>query len=331
MHLLQVKYNGGLGNTLFQISAAIAYAIKLNRTVIFEEYATFPNLRNYFLSKLGVDETQPENSFTEILHSVIDTKYPNITTAENRNDELVAAEQFNREFPGNVRLIGFFQEYKNFDNIKFLIFGILGMPTFRDNVLPKIMTDEFQRRGLFQHLRPTPEVSTEDNVGAITISLHIRRGDYENLACYFLLLNEYYYKLALLHIMDKIGSGTKFNVLCFYEQKSDESAKRVITALENDADLSKYSMEFHHFNEIIETAPTDFEEMLIMSQCKHHIIANSTFSWWAAYFNPVSDKIVCYPREYFNHFLHYLSNDGLKVKEWTEIDAWNPTEPRCHH
>jgi hypothetical protein len=325
MNLLEVKYNGGLGNILFQISAAIAYSIKLNRTVMIEEYATFPNLQNYCLNKLVADETQAKNSFTEILHSVIDDKYPNITTAENKSDELAAAEQFNREFTGNVRLIGFFQEYKNFDNIKFLIFGILGIPTFRNNVLPIIMTDEFQRRGLFQHLRQ-PEISSDDK-GEITISLHIRRGDYEKLSCYFLLLNEYYYKNALLSIIDKTQAPLK--ILCFYERKSDDSAKRVITALENDADLSKYPMEFHHFNEILETPPTDFEEMLIMSQCKHHIIANSTFSWWSAYFNPNTDKIVCYPREYFNHQLHYLSNSGLKVKEWTEIESWNPAVLKC--
>ena len=314
MNLLEVKYNGGLGNILFQISAAIAYSVKFNRTLILRDYYTFPNLQNYSLSAVGLES---DTTFTDIPESDVNGKYTNAA-------EMTVEEQFNRDFPANVRVCGLFQEYAIFDKIKFLVFGILGIPAFRNNVLPKIMTDEFHRRGLFQHLR-----SSEDDAGAITISLHIRRGDYEKLECYFLLLNEYYYKNALLRIMDKVSSATKINVLCFYEKKTDESAKRVITSLENDIDLSKYSMEFHHFNEIIETAPTDFEEMLIMSQCKHHIIANSTFSWWAAYFNSNSNKIVCYPREYYNHQLYYLPTAGLKVKEWDEIEAWNSTDMKC--
>jgi hypothetical protein len=313
MNLLEVKYNGGLGNILFQISAAIAYSVKFNRTLILKDYYAFPNLQNYSLSAVGLE---PSITFTDISESEVNGKYKN-------DAEMSADEKFNRDFPANVRICGLLQEYEIFDKMKFLVFGILGIPAFRNNVLPKIMTDEFQRRGLFQHIR-----SSEDN-GEITISLHIRRGDYEKIECYFLLLNEYYYKLALLHVMSKIGSATKFKVLCFYERKSDDSAKRVITALENDADLSKYPMEFHHFNEIIEPATTDFEEMMIMSQCKHHIIANSTFSWWAAYFNPSSDKIVCYPREYYNHQLYYLSTAGLRVKEWDEVESWNMTDMKC--
>ena len=39
----------------------------------------------------------------------------------------------------------------------------------------------------------------------------------------------------------------------------------------------------------------DYEQMLLMSLCENNIIANSSFSWWGAYFNNNSEKSICYP------------------------------------
>jgi hypothetical protein len=57
----------------------------------------------------------------------------------------------------------------------------------------------------------------------------------------------------------------------------------------------------------------DWEEMLFMSCCDHHIISNSTFSWWGAYINPSLSKQVYYPLHWFHK--HSVKTDISPI-EW---------------
>ena len=301
-NLIMVNYRGGLGNNLFDIAAAIVYAEKCNRRLVFEHYPTLPNLDKFSLSRIGMTY----ETFSENMKDISDEDIDNgVILPYNKN----------------IKLTVFFQQYKRFDHIKDHVFDIMGLSAIRSSVIAKIKGLEFrERRGLFE------------KSGSVTISLHIRRGDYEELKCYFILLNEYYYKNAILKIVEKINPGTSIKILCFYEKNSTVSCTQIVDKLKGDPDLNQYPLEYYHFNRILDEQDanvSDIEEIAIMSHCDHHIIANSTYSWWGAYLNPDPNKMVSYPNEYFNHQLYYLSNDGLKVDGWMSVDSWNPWEWRC--
>ncbi|MEI6304723.1 MAG: alpha-1,2-fucosyltransferase [Candidatus Taylorbacteria bacterium] len=117
-----------------------------------------------------------------------------------------------------------------------------------------------------------------------SISIHIRRGDYvsdQKTNKYHGTCGPEYYSKAIKYITSKIGS----NIHVFVFSDDIEWVKQNMPL--------KYPVTYVSSPEI-----PDYEELILMSQCKHNIIANSTFSWWGAWLNENPDKIVIAPKRW---------------------------------
>jgi len=127
-----------------------------------------------------------------------------------------------------------------------------------------------------------------------TVSVHIRRGDYRR---YNNLLSENYYKMSLALIETQIQDA-------FYVVFSD------------DLKWVKEHIEFGEKVYFVNSDNTleDYEELFIMSRCRHNIIANSTFSWWGAWLNENEDKLVIGPKKWFaNSKINIMPDAWMKL------------------
>ena len=119
--------------------------------------------------------------------------------------------------------------------------------------------------------------------------LHIRRGDYLNVEI-MTKLGQSYYENAILYLKEKLEN---LHIFVF----SNDTAWAKYEFLNTLSADCKNGVEFHFVdnNSSDHQSPQAIEEMQLMRECKNAIVANSTFSWWAAYLMENPQKIAIIP------------------------------------
>ena len=114
-----------------------------------------------------------------------------------------------------------------------------------------------------------------------SVSIHIRRADYINNQDIFKILTKQYYLDSLDFISLKLN-------------------RPKIYIFSDDIQWCKSNFSGPYYF-VSDGTLTDLEEFDLMSKCRHNIIANSTFSWWAAKLNEFKEKIIVMPLIWFNN------------------------------
>lgn len=117
-----------------------------------------------------------------------------------------------------------------------------------------------------------------------SVAIHVRRGDYLKLQdIYGNICTEAYYKNAIKTIERFVGNPTYF----FFSNDLEWT-------------METFGKADHHIYVSGNGEDKGYIDMRLMSKCKHQIIANSSFSWWAAFLNDNPDKKVICPGKWIN-------------------------------
>lgn len=142
-----------------------------------------------------------------------------------------------------------------------------------------------------------------------SVSLHIRRGDYMNYNNFYRIIPIDYYKKAIKLITKRIE-----NPEFFIFSNDIQWVKDNFKFIENPNFMDLSSSE--NYNGL-----ADIEEFEIMKHCQNNIIGNSSFSWWAAYLNANSNKIVMAPEKWYKDKFYQDSFEKYPIfpEEWISL------------
>lgn len=245
------RISDGLGNQLFQYACAYSMYKRTGNEIVLDPMYS-GKLRTYQLGEFCIDFNKRfVNRYLDYILGVGPRcsapiklwyrdkkikiqKYSVVKERENMVYDNTIYSDSNRYF------IGFWQSYKYFDE-------------FYEDI-----KRQFQMKAELSSIAADYKKKMKET---ISVSLHIRRTDY-NRSVNNVCLKQDFYQIALDKMQEQVGD---FKLFIFTDDK----------------EFVRESFHLHEY-ELVENV-TDLEEFVLMQQCKNHIIANSTFSWWAAY------------------------------------------------
>lgn len=287
-----MELTGGMGNQLFQYALGRQLAIKNDtelkldlsffKTYDWHEYSLAPfNIQ----AKIATEEElwavkgNYPYKWQRIIFKLKNKFYKKFETIIENGLEY---HTYITNVGNNTYLKGYWQSEKYFKNIK------------------DILTHDLK-------ITIEPSVENKDIINQTqdcnAISLHIRRGVYVSVP----EVNKFHGVKSLSYYMEAL-EFIKNNVI-----------EPHIFIFSDEIEWAKENLKINIPHTFVDqnNDKTDYEDIRMMSMCKHHILANSTFSWWAAWLNANPDKIVIAPKKWFNDAT--INTQDLIPESWLRI------------
>ena len=293
--MVVAQITGGLGNQLFQYAAAKALSLHHNVPLLFDISMFYrdelPELevpRNFELYHFkGIDEQViPVGEITSVFGAEKNNLFlRKVIPAFKKKIYTEPHYHYDKNFfksRKQVFLKGGWQSEKYFKPYEGEI---------RKNVQLKSK--------LYQNVKEIGNSLRAQN----SVAVHIRRGDYLRkpiiLEWHGVMTREYYARAFEL-----LQSKTNNLAVYYFTDDPGWVADNLLPLLKGEILSGVY-------------AKSHYEDLYLMTQCKHNIIANSSFSWWAAWLNDNPEKIVIAPTKWFDQ--GYQDTQDILPENWLKV------------
>lgn len=297
--MIYIQLNGGLGNQMFQYACGRSLSLK-NATKLYLDVKMLNNnkvnttdtIRSFELGIFNIRKTETRiNNFKKT--SFLFFKILNSLTIKFGLNRIQTSKYFvEREFSYNEGINSIGKES--------FISGNWQSPLYFQSY-ESIIREDFK----------FPMLSSLNNIMLLkkikntnSVSIHIRRGDY---------LNSQTHKTHGICSMEYYSRATSY----ISETQSDP----VFFIFSDDIKWVKanLSLEFETYYVSENKDENSYIDMQLMSECKHNIIANSSFSWWGAWLNSNPSKIVISPKHWFKNNEMNEKTKDLIPKTWIKF------------
>lgn len=319
--------NGGLGNQMYDYAYAQALSeeygedvylntlwIKLNQFVVNIKHMLYREKKEHVEYLLGclycADDLKKMNFFSALFHAVRleifiiqNTIFCHVAMQERVNLFLINTEK------GYFGPLGAPLTYFEASKCKRKYKYVFGCPS-SEKYFIKISKQLRSKLKVSMKQNKENEIMMTKIKSCNSVCLHVRRGDYYNNPSYAYLriCTEAYYQNCISYIKKHCENPVFFvfsnntEELCWVKENYKLEGDIIYVDLNNP----------------------NYEELRLMYSCKHFIISNSTFSWWASFLAENPDKIVLAPEKWFMEYegsVDVYRDDMIKISIETENEC----------